>query len=161
MERAADAAVIKQECEKALAEVIPYLKESEQALKSLKKEDVYLFYCFYILIVSLICASHEIKSMVHPPSGVRLVMEAVCIMKGIAPIELPGNIPGQKIQSYWESAKIMAKDMKFLNSLLNYDKDNIPEKVILKIAPYMTNPDFDPIRIRRQSIAVCYIHLAG
>lgn len=40
-ERTADAAVIKNECEKALAEVIPYLKESENALKSLKKEDVY------------------------------------------------------------------------------------------------------------------------
>lgn len=42
-ERTADAAVIKNECEKALAEVIPYLKESERALKSLQKEDVYLW----------------------------------------------------------------------------------------------------------------------
>lgn len=82
-------------------------------------------------------------------------MEAVCIMKGVPPREMPGNVPGQKVQSYWESAKAMAKDMKFLSSLLNYDRDNIPESVAQKIVPYLTNPEFDPVRIRRQSIAVC------
>lgn len=92
--------------------------------------------------------------MIYPPTGVRIVMEAVCIMKGIPPREIPGNVPGQKIQSYWESAKAMAKDMKFLSSLLNYDKDNITESVAQKIAPYLSNPEFDPVRIRRQSIAV-------
>lgn len=40
-ERTAEAGVIKKECEKALAEVTPFLRESENALKSLQKEDVY------------------------------------------------------------------------------------------------------------------------
>ena len=114
-----------------------------------------MFFDFCFVLENIFYStSYEIKSMIHPPTGVRLVMETVCIMKGIAPVELPTNIPGQKVQSYWESAKIMAKDMKFLTSLLNYDKDNIPERIVLKIAPYLTNPDFDPIRIRRQSAAV-------
>ena len=50
--RAAEAAVIKQDCEKALAQVTPYLRESEQALKALKKEDVYLFSLFSISLFS-------------------------------------------------------------------------------------------------------------
>ena len=47
-----EAAVIKQDCEKALAQVTPYLRESEQALKALKKEDVYLFSLFSISLYS-------------------------------------------------------------------------------------------------------------
>jgi len=48
----------------------------------------------------------------------------------------------------------MLSDAKFLDSLLNFDKDNIPEKVIEKIRKeYLTNPDFDPEKIKKVSTA--------
>lgn len=96
--------------------------------------------------------------MVHPPTGVRLVMEAVAIMMGATPKDVAGPVVGQKTRSYWESAKAMAKDMKFLQSILNYDRDNISASVVDKITPYLANPDFDPARIQRTSIAVLPTH---
>lgn len=48
----------------------------------------------------------------------------------------------------------MLSDAKFLDSLLNFDKDNIPEKVIENIRKnYLTKPDFDPEKIKKVSTA--------
>lgn len=61
--------------------------------------------------------------MQRPPQGVKLVMEAVCIMKGIKPKKVPGAMPGTKINDYWEPGKGLLQDPgKFLESLFNYDK---------------------------------------
>ena len=35
----------------------------------------------------------------------------------------------------------------FLNSLMNYDKENMPETLINKLRPYINNPDFLPSKI--------------
>lgn len=64
-------------CEEDLNQVLPTLKEAEGSLKILNKGDIY-----------------EIKSMANPPPGVKLVMEAVCILKGIKPTQEPGPSPG-------------------------------------------------------------------
>lgn len=58
------------------------------SLKSLNKTDVV-----------------EVRAMQNPPAGVKTVMEAVCIMKGIKPKRKDGEKPGQKIDDYWEPAK--------------------------------------------------------
>lgn len=48
----------------------------------------------------------------------------------------------------------MLSDARFLDSLLNFDKDNIPDHVIEKIRKqYLTNPDFDPEKIKKVSTA--------
>lgn len=48
----------------------------------------------------------------------------------------------------------MLSDVKFLDSLLNFDKDNIPDTVIEKIRrEYLTNPDFNPEKIKKVSTA--------
>lgn len=61
--------------------------------------------------------------MQRPPHGVKLVMEAVCIMKGIKPKKVPGTMPGTKINDYWEPGQGLLQDPgKFLKSLFNYDK---------------------------------------
>lgn len=44
--------------------------------------------------------------------------------------------------------------MKFLDSLKEYDKDNIPTQIISKIrAHYINNPDFNPSLIKNVSSA--------
>lgn len=61
--------------------------------------------------------------MQRPPQGVKLVMEAVCIMKGIKPKRVPGEKPGTKVDDYWEVGKGQLQDPgKFLESLFNFDK---------------------------------------
>ncbi len=41
----------------------------------------------------------------------------------------------------------------FLNSLINYEKENIPEMVTKAVQPYLDNPEFDPDFIRSKSTA--------
>lgn len=59
-EAAAAAQAIKDDCESDLSEAIPALEAAVEALDTLKPSDITL-----------------VKSMKNPPSGVKLVMEAV------------------------------------------------------------------------------------
>ena len=73
--------------------------------------------------------------MKNPPDGVKLVMEAVCVMKEVKPDKV--NDPagtGKKILDYWGPSKRVLGDMNFLACLREYDKDNIPVSVIKKFA---------------------------
>uniref|UniRef100_A0A667YZX4 Dynein axonemal heavy chain 3 n=1 Tax=Myripristis murdjan TaxID=586833 RepID=A0A667YZX4_9TELE len=81
-----------------------------------------------------------VKSMKSPPTAVKLVMEAIC--------------SGKKVKDFWGPAKKLLGDMKFLQSLHEYDKDNIPPSLISVIRNnYVTNPDFVPEKIRTASTA--------
>lgn len=71
-----------------------------------------------------------VKSMKSPPSGVKLVMAAVCVMKDIKPDKVNDpDKPGQKILDYWGPSKKLLGDMSFLSMLKEYDKDNIPVSI--------------------------------
>jgi dynein heavy chain len=64
-----------------------------------------------------------VKSMKSPPYGVRLVMEAVCVMKGVKGDEIPDpSGTGKKIEDFWPPSKHILGDMKFLESLIEFDK---------------------------------------
>ena len=61
--------------------------------------------------------------MKSPPAGVKLVMEAVCILKGVKPDRIPDpSGSGKKIEDFWGPSKKVLGDMKFLQSLKDYDK---------------------------------------
>uniref|UniRef100_A0A8W4F9P9 Dynein axonemal heavy chain 12 n=1 Tax=Sus scrofa TaxID=9823 RepID=A0A8W4F9P9_PIG len=66
--KAEEAQALKNECESDLAEAIPALEAALSALDTLKATDITI-----------------VKSMKNPPSGVKLVMAAVCVMKDIKP----------------------------------------------------------------------------
>jgi dynein heavy chain len=96
----------------------------------------------------------EVKAMKNPPDGVRMVMEAVCIMKKVPPKKVAGDKPGTKIDDYTESARNLLTDPgKFLESLFAYDKENIPDTVIQKIEPYINNDKFQPAAIAQVTSA--------
>lgn len=58
--------------------------------------------------------------------------------------------PVSQVDDYWEPGKAMLQDPgKFLQSLFDYDKDNIPDPVIQKIQPYIDNPEFTPAAIEK------------
>jgi len=73
------------------------------------------------------------KSYNSPPYPIKLALEASCIMLGIPPkyIERPvdkTSKKAKKIPDYWEKSKKLLNDYKkYISSLENYDKDNIPE----------------------------------
>eukprot|EP00965_Chrysotila_dentata_P085320 2815180-Pleurochrysis_carterae.AAC.4 len=107
-----------------------------QALRTLKKEHI-----------------TEVKSMKSPPAAVKLTMEAVCIMKQIPPLKVPSADRRSKVDDYWEPAKKMMNEPKFLQSLVDYDKDNVPPAVIERIRSYVANPDFEPEVVKKSSTA--------
>jgi len=81
----------------------------------------------------------EVKSFAKPPALVAKVMEAVCILLGSKPD--------------WSDAKKLLGDMKFLDMLRTYDKDNIDPKIIRKIAKYIRDVEFDPDTVAKTSSA--------
>ena len=76
-----------------------------QALNTLTKNDI-----------------SEVKGMKSPPPPVRLVMEAVCVLKGLKPTKVKDPSSGRFVQDYWETSKKMLSDIGFLESLKAYDK---------------------------------------
>ncbi|XP_071813132.1 dynein axonemal heavy chain 3-like isoform X2 [Apostichopus japonicus] len=137
--KAAEAAkAIKDECEGELAEAIPALEMALAALNTLKPSDISM-----------------VKSMKNPPGGVKLVMESICIMRGVKPERKPDpSGSGKMIEDYWGSSQKLLGDMKFLEVLKAYDKDNIPSAIMKKIRDkYVPNPDFKPEVIRSISTA--------
>ncbi|XP_059164025.1 dynein axonemal heavy chain 7-like isoform X1 [Physella acuta] len=137
-EQARAAQAIKDECDSDLAEALPALNAALAALDTLTQQDITI-----------------VKSMKSPPYGVRLVMESICVLRGVKPDRIPDpSGSGKKIEDYWGPSKKLLGDMKFLENLHTFDKDNIPVAYMKTIrAKYIPNPDFDPDKIKVASTA--------
>lgn len=136
--QAAAAQELKKDCEADLALALPILEDAIAALNTLKPADITI-----------------VKSMKNPPNTVKLVMAAVCVIKGIQPDKIPDPAnPGKKIIDYWGPSKRILGDMSFLENLRNFDKDNIPIPIMQKIRKeYLSNKDFKPHIIAKASTA--------
>ncbi|CAK6435519.1 unnamed protein product [Pipistrellus nathusii] len=136
-EKAQKAQAIADDAQKDLDEALPALDAALASLRNLNKNDV-----------------TEVRAMQRPPPGVKLVIEAVCILKGIKPKKVPGEKPGSKVDDFWEPGKGLLQDPgRFLESLFKFDKDNISEAVIRAIQPYIDNEEFQPAAIAKVSKA--------
>ena len=93
----------------------------------------------YINSLETLCKSDIciMKSMSNPPKLVVTTMETICILFNIS--------------SDWNSARKLLGNKDFLQSLLNYDKDNITDEQLKKLKPYMENPDFNVKKIEKVS----------
>uniref|UniRef100_A0A8C5QX10 Dynein axonemal heavy chain 7 n=1 Tax=Leptobrachium leishanense TaxID=445787 RepID=A0A8C5QX10_9ANUR len=137
-EQAMAAKAIKDECDSDLAQALPILESALAALDTLTAQDITV-----------------VKTMKSPPAGVKIVMEAICILKGVKPDKIPDpSGSGRKLEDFWGPSKRILGDMKFLQSLHEYDKDNIPTAYMSIIRKnYMTNAEFVPDKIRNASTA--------
>ena len=48
----------------------------------------------------------EVKGMKSPPSGVKLVLEAVCILKSVKPARVKDPQSGKMVEDYWEVSSL-------------------------------------------------------
>jgi dynein heavy chain len=122
-----------------LDKALPALAAAVQCLKELKKAHI-----------------DEVKALKKPPGGVRLTLEVACVFFEVAPVKKPDpEDPSKKIFDYVEPAgkSLLSNAGKFLEMLQDFDKDNIPDKVIKKVGPYIENPDFTPKMIEKASVA--------
>eukprot|EP00392_Amoebophrya_sp_AT5.2_P006221 g6231.t1 len=138
--QAAEAKEIKDDAQKDLDEALPALDAAVKCLQSLKLSHL-----------------QEVKALGSPPAGVKLTMEAMCIMFEIKPkmVADPSGAPGKKVADYWDVSKgtLLADPKKLLVDLFDFDKDNIPEKVIKGIQAYIDNEGFMPEAIKKASVA--------
>jgi len=116
METAGEAQKIKDECDSHMEAARPALNSALAALNTLTPNDITF-----------------VKSMKNPPKAVKLVMEAVCIIKDVKPERIPDPTTGKTIEDYWIPSKKLLNDIKFLEQLINFDKDNIPSKIMKTI----------------------------
>ena len=114
---------IKSGCEEILAEAMPALHSATKALNTLDVKDI-----------------GEMKMYQTPPEDLVMVLNAVCLLK--------------KIPQSWESAKKeMGNPKAFLNSLVEFDKDNIQDGQLKKLKKFVNDPKFTPDNIGKKSVA--------
>ena len=83
-------------------------------------------------------------------------METVCLMKRITPtIKTPARGSTPAVVDFWEPAKKLMSDTNFLQSLIEYDREGMDEEIAASVRPYLSNPDFEPERVRKASFAAC------
>jgi len=135
-EGAEKATAIKEDAQKDLNEALPALEVATKALKALKLSNI-----------------QEVKALGNPPAGVKLTLEAICIMFQVKPVKK--TVDMKKVDDYWEASQKgpLADPKKLLDDLFEFDKDNISEGVISKISPYIDREDFDPAAIKKASVA--------
>ena len=107
----------KGKADEALMEALPALALAAAALENLNKKDI-----------------QEIKAFATPPTYVQNACMCVAHL----------NPRGKKddASTGWKGAKVMLGDMRFLDYLLQYDKDTIKDRMIRKVKTYFRDPDF-------------------
>ncbi len=121
-----------------LAEAIPALEAAVEALNTIKPTDI-----------------NEIKALGKPPEKIKLVCKAVCILLDIKPNRIPDpDDPTKRIMDYWGPSQKMLAQANFIQSLMNYDKDNMNPKLVQEIQrDFVEHPDFVPEIIAKASKA--------
>jgi len=136
--KAAECAEIKASAEADLAKALPALEAATSCLKELKKSDI-----------------DEVRAFKNPPGGVKLTMEVACMVLGVPAVKKKDPQTLKKYDDYWEAAQksILSDAKKFLETLVNFDKDSLKEKTINKIDPYIKNPAYTVKEIEKASKA--------
>uniref|UniRef100_A0A4X2K4X9 AAA+ ATPase domain-containing protein n=1 Tax=Vombatus ursinus TaxID=29139 RepID=A0A4X2K4X9_VOMUR len=118
------------ECEANLAKAEPALVAATNALVTLNRVNL-----------------TELKTFPNPPIAVTNVTAAVMVL--LAP---RGRVPKDRS---WKAAKVfMGKVDDFLQALINYDKEHIPENCLRVVnEQYLKDPEFNPNLIRTKSFA--------
>uniref|UniRef100_A0A665X2B6 Dynein, axonemal, heavy chain 9 n=1 Tax=Echeneis naucrates TaxID=173247 RepID=A0A665X2B6_ECHNA len=117
------------DCEEDLAKAEPALLAAQDALNTLNKNNL-----------------TELKSFGSPVAAVTNVTAAVMVL--MAP---GGKVPKDRS---WKAAKVMmAKVDAFLDSLINFNKENIPEACLKAIQPYLQDQEFLPDLVASKSYA--------
>ncbi|XP_029423391.1 dynein heavy chain 11, axonemal [Nannospalax galili] len=118
------------ECEADLLKAEPALVAATAALNTLNRVNL-----------------TELKAFPNPPIAVTNVTAAVMVL--LAP---RGRVPKDRS---WKAAKIfMGKVDDFLQALINYDKEHIPENCLKVVnEQYLKDPEFNPNFIRTKSFA--------
>ncbi|ETE63288.1 Dynein heavy chain 11, axonemal, partial [Ophiophagus hannah] len=118
------------ECEDDLMKAEPALVAASAALNTLNKVNL-----------------SELKAFPNPPDAVTNVTAAVMVL-----LANKGKVPKDRT---WKAAKLfMGKVDEFLQALINYDKEHIPENCLKVLKEhYLKDSEFSPNLVRNKSFA--------
>uniref|UniRef100_A0A803T5S7 Dynein axonemal heavy chain 11 n=1 Tax=Anolis carolinensis TaxID=28377 RepID=A0A803T5S7_ANOCA len=118
------------ECEDDLVKAEPALVAATAALNTLNKVNL-----------------SELKAFLNPPAAVANVAASVMVL-----LANKGRVPKDRT---WKAARLfMGKVDEFLQALINYDKEHIPENCLKVVKEhYLKDSDFNPNLVRTKSFA--------
>ncbi len=92
--------------------------------------------------------------MLHPPRLVKLVMQAICVLLDVQPIEKVTKT-GQKKFSYWRAAisPLLLGDPNLPSILENFDRTKLTEDKMAIVEELMSDPDYSLSSIKKSSVA--------
>nr|XP_034190797.1 dynein heavy chain 6, axonemal [Osmia lignaria] len=141
--------------QQAEADKVKYVVTAEEAIAKAKAEEMAVLEAdarqdLEAAMPALLEAQHaletlnkndinEIRVFNQPPHLVRFVMEAVNLLLGE--------------KTDWATAKLVLSDIRFLDRLITYPKEEISNKLLTKLQYYVTHPEFRPDLVARQSKA--------
>ncbi|KAG9509180.1 Dynein heavy chain, cytoplasmic, partial [Fragariocoptes setiger] len=107
-----------------LSKVEPAVREAQQAVQSIKKQNL-----------------HEVRSMTNPPAPVKLAMESICLLLG-------------ESNTDWKTVRSMIVSENFIPTIVNFSSDKISDTIRKQMREkYLKNPDYSFEKINRASSA--------
>lgn len=123
---------LSEHCKNIMEDALPQMEEAEKALSSLTSADL-----------------TAIRTMKNPPLQVKIIMEAICILRDIKTEKTTIST-----DEYWAISKKMLNDPKFIENLIKFEKDSIPDHITEKLQSKISTSDaFDVDKIKLISIA--------
>lgn len=123
---------LSEHCKNIMEDVLPQMKEAEEALSTLTPADL-----------------ASVRTMKNPPLPVKIVMETICILRDIKPEKATPTI-----EDFWSLSKKLLNDPKYVEYLLTLDKDMIPDNISEKLQEKVASNDaFDVEKIKLISVA--------
>ncbi len=143
----AEVSKIKGDADADLAVALPAL---ENAVKKVKEINVNDFY--------------ELKGVSTPGPSIVACFMVVCyfLLKNEKPKKVTDPKKAQYDPEGWfdlAKQKLLAEPKKFLNDMINYDKDNIPDTLIAKVKPMMEREELSEKKVANASSALVAVRI--
>lgn len=132
-ERTAIADELTEACKLIMDDATTALAEAENALSALTPADL-----------------TAVRTMKSPPITVKIVMEAICILKDVKTDKMSASTD----ECWTASKKLLADPVRFLESILTFDKDAIADATAARLqTKIIANESFDPEKVKVVSLA--------
>ena len=106
--QADEANEIREDCQQKLADALPILKEADQAVNCISRNDI-----------------STLKKLPQPPKDAKMVMSAVCVLMGQKPERKIDPETQKPYQDYWSASVKLMNNADFLKNVLEFDRENI------------------------------------
>jgi dynein heavy chain len=117
---------LKKDAEYELGKAKPALDAADTAVSELDKDQVF-----------------ELKKTTSPNQATKITCECLLVYLGY----------DKKSQADWLTAQKAMAAGDFLKQLKNYDKENLPEKILARVKPILARPEFNVQQIAEKSRA--------